>query len=143
YLTAKALQMAQDQGLDLVEVSPNAKPPVCKIMDYGKHKYELAKKQKEARKHQVVVVTKELKFRPTTDDHDFEFKVRNARKFLEHGNKVKLSLRFRGREMAHRELGMELLKRIFEKLKDIAQIEAEAKMEGRQLMMMVGPLKKK
>jgi translation initiation factor IF-3 len=119
----------------LVEVSPNAAPPVCKIMDFGKFKYELAKKEKENRKKQHVVVTKEIRLRPKTDEHDFEFKVKHARKFLEEGNRVKVTVMFRGRENAHREYGELLLNRLKESLEDIAKIEKDTKLEGGQLIL--------
>ena len=121
--------------MDLVELSPNAKPPVCKIMDYGKYKYELAKKEKENRKKQHVIVTKEIRLRPKTDDHDFEFKLRHARKFLEQGNRVKATVMFRGRENAHREYGQRVLDRFKDALDDIAKIEKDTKLEGGQLVL--------
>ena len=136
---AEALRMAEDAGLDLVEVSPNATPPVCKILDYGKYKYEQQKKAAEARKKQKTVEVKELKFRPTIEEHDFQVKLKAARKFIDAGNKVKFSMRFRGREMAHQELGMEVMNRMKEELADIAKVEVAAKMEGRQAIMVVTP----
>lgn len=142
YVTSKALELAQDQGLDLVEVSPNAKPPVCKIMDYGKYKYLQTKKQKEAKKHQAVVVVKEIKFRPNTDQHDYDFKVKNIERFLEAGNKVKVTIRFRGREMAYKDRARENLTRIAEKVAELGEPEMAPKMEGRQLTMMLTPKKK-
>lgn len=142
YVTTKAMELAQDQGLDLVEISPNAKPPVCKIMDYGKYKYLQTKKQKEAKKHQVVIVVKEIKFRPNTDQHDFEFKLKNIERFLEAGNKVKVTIRFRGREMAYKDRARDTLKKIAESVVELAQPEMEPKMEGRQLTMMLAPVKK-
>ncbi|PIR26459.1 MAG: translation initiation factor IF-3 [Deltaproteobacteria bacterium CG_4_10_14_0_2_um_filter_43_8] len=141
--TREALQRAQDVGLDLVEVSPTARPPVCKIMDFGKYKYEMKKKMHEAKKHQIQVKLKEIKLRPTTDDHDFQTKLRHAKKFLEHGDKVKFSIRFRGREMAHQEIGMGRLKEVTDLLKEIAQIDLAPKLEGRQMAMVLSPLKKK
>lgn len=134
-----ALQMAQDVGLDLVEISPNASPPVCKIMDFGKFKYEQQKKAAEARKKQKVIEVKEIKLRPNIDDHDYAVKLRNVRKFLEEGDKVKVTLRFRGREMAHQNLGMDLLKRVKADTEDVAKIEAMPKVEGRQMIMVMGP----
>lgn len=134
-ITSEALRRADEAGLDLVEVSPNSNPPVCKIMDYGKYKYELAKKEKENRKKQHVIVTKEIRFRPKTDDHDFEFKTRHARKFLEQGNRVKATVMFRGRENAHREYGQRILDRFKENLDDIAKIEKDTKLEGGQLVL--------
>ena len=126
-------------GLDLVEISPNAEPPVCKILDYGKHKYEQQKKAAEARKKQKVIDTKEIKIRPTIEEHDYQVKLRNARRFLEEGDKVKVTLRFRGREMAHLDLGMEVLRRFKKELSDIGKVETEPKLEGKQAMMLMGP----
>lgn len=137
---AKAMQLAEEAGLDLVEISPNANPPVCKIMDYGKFKYEQQKRESEARKKQKIIEVKEVKFRPNTDTHDYEVKMRNVFKFLEGGDKVKVTLRFRGREMAHQNLGRELLERVAEDIKEIGKIENMPKMEGRQMIMMIGPL---
>ncbi|MBN1466529.1 translation initiation factor IF-3 [candidate division KSB1 bacterium] len=133
--SSEALIRAEQAGLDLVELSPNAKPPVCKIMDFGKYKYELAKKEKENRKKQHVIVTKEVRFRPKTDDHDFEFKVRHARKFIEQGNRVKATVMFRGRENAHREYGQRVLDKFMEALEDIAKVEKDTKLEGGQLVL--------
>jgi translation initiation factor IF-3 len=133
--SAEALQKAEEAGLDLVELVPNAKPPVCKIIDYGKYKYEIAKKEKENRKKQHVIVTKEVRFRPKTDDHDFDFKVRHARKFLEQGNRVKATVMFRGRENAHREYGQRILERFKKELDDIAKIEKDTALEGGQLVL--------
>ena len=140
---AEAMAMAAEAGLDLVEISPNAKPPVCKIMDYGKYKYEQQKRESEARKKQKIIEVKEVKFRPNTDTHDYDVKMRNVFKFLENGDKVKVTLRFRGREMAHQNLGRELLERVAEDVKDIGKIENMPKMEGRQMIMMIGPLPQK
>ncbi|WP_328593247.1 translation initiation factor IF-3 [Tritonibacter aquimaris] len=137
---AKAMQMAADAGLDLVEISPNATPPVCKIMDFGKFKYEQQKRESEARKKQKTIEVKEVKFRPNTDTHDYEVKMRNVFKFLEKGDKVKVTLRFRGREMAHQNLGRELLLRVAEDTKEIGKVENMPKMEGRQMIMMIGPI---
>ncbi len=137
------MQMAADAGLDLVEISPNANPPVCKIMDFGKYKYEQQKRESEARKKQKVIEVKEVKFRPNTDTHDYDVKMRNVFKFLENGDKVKVTLRFRGREMAHQNLGRELLERVAEDIKDLGKIENMPKMEGRQMIMMIGPLPQK
>ena len=136
------MQMAADADLDLVEISPNANPPVCKIMDYGKFKYGQQKRESEARKKQTVIQVKEVKFRPNTDTHDYGVKMRNVIKFLEKGDKVKVTLRFRGREMAHQNLGRELLERVAEDIKDLGKVENMPKMEGRQMTMMVGPLPK-
>ncbi|SLN48285.1 Translation initiation factor IF-3 [Pseudooceanicola marinus] len=137
---ARALAMAEEAGLDLVEISPNATPPVCKIMDFGKFKYEQQKRESEARKKQKIIEVKEVKFRPNTDQHDYEVKMRNVIKFLEKGDKVKVTLRFRGREMAHQNLGRELLERVAEDVKELGKVENMPKMEGRQMVMMIGPL---
>jgi translation initiation factor IF-3 len=134
-----ALRMAEEVGLDLVEISPNAAPPVCKIMDFGKFKYEQQKKAAEARKNQKVIEIKEVKFRPNIDDHDYDVKMRSVTKFLEEGDKVKVTLRFRGREMAHLELGRNLLDRIAGDLEDHGKIESMPKIEGRQMIMVVAP----
>lgn len=135
--TREAVALAEEAGLDLVEVSPNADPPVCKILDSGKYKYELQKKAAEARKKQKTVDTKEIKIRPGIEKHDYEVKLRNARRFLEDGDKVKFTMRFRGREMAHQEIGMDVLKRIKEELADIGKIDMEPRFEGRQIMMIM------
>jgi len=138
---AKALDLAVEAGLDLVEISPNATPPVCKIMDFGKFKYEQQKRESEARKKQKTIDVKEVKLRPGTDNHDFDRKVSDAIKFLENGDKVKVTLRFRGREMAHQNLGREQLEKIAERIEGIGKIENMPKMEGRQMVMMIGPAK--
>ena len=138
---AKALELAEEAGLDLVEISPNATPPVCKIMDFGKFKYETQKREAEARKKQKIIEIKEVKFRPNTDTHDYEVKMRNVVKFLENGDKVKVTLRFRGREMAHQNLGRELLERVAADVQEIGKVENMPKMEGRQMVMMIGPIK--
>lgn len=130
---------AEEAGLDLVEISPNAEPPVCKILDLGKLKYANQKKAAEARKNQKVIEIKEIKMRPNIDDHDYEVKMRAVRRFFEEGDKVKLTLRFRGREMAHMELGMQLLNKVREEVAAIAKVEAEPKLEGRQMMMVLAP----
>ncbi|MEM7613512.1 MAG: translation initiation factor IF-3, partial [Pseudomonadota bacterium] len=130
-----------DAGLDLVEISPNANPPVCKIMDFGKFKYEQQKKESEARKKQKIIEVKEVKFRPNTDTHDYDVKMRNVTKFLGNGDKVKVTLRFRGREMAHQDLGRRLLERVADDTVDLGKIETMPKMEGRQMVMMINPLK--
>jgi translation initiation factor IF-3 len=137
-----AVEMAEAAGLDLVEISPNANPPVCKIMDYGKYKYEQQKRESEARKKQKVIEVKEVKFRPNTDTHDYDVKMRNVLKFLEKGDKVKVTLRFRGREMAHQDLGRELLNRVAEDVKEVGKVENMPKMEGRQMIMIIGPVTK-
>jgi translation initiation factor IF-3 len=134
--------MAFEAGLDLVEISPNANPPVCKIMDYGKYKYEQQKRESEARKKQKVIEVKEIKFRPGTDTHDYEVKMRSVIKFLQNGDKVKITLRFRGREMAHQDLGRNLLERVAEDVKDVGKVENMPKVEGRQMSMMIGPVAK-
>ncbi|UOP05628.1 translation initiation factor IF-3 [Conchiformibius kuhniae] len=138
----EALAMAGEQDVDLVEISPTAKPPVCKLMDYGKFKYEQSKKRDEARKKQKQVQIKEIKFRPGTDDGDYNIKMRNIVRFLNDGDKVKVTLRFRGREMAHQQLGAKLLERVKEDLAEIGTVEQFPKMEGRQMVMMVAPKKK-
>jgi translation initiation factor IF-3 len=137
--THEALRIAEEGGLDLVEVSPKAMPPVCKIMDYGKFKYEDAKKKKDARKHQSTVTLKEIKFRPKTDDHDFDFKVKHIRRFLSEGNKAKLVVIFRGREIVHPETGQAVLKRVVEVTQDIAVVEQPPMMEGRRMLMIIAP----
>jgi len=134
-----ALLAAEDAGLDLVEISPNSEPPVCKITDLGKMKYASQKKAAEARKRQKVIEIKEIKMRPNIDDHDYETKMKAVRRFFDEGDKVKLTLRFRGREMAHLELGMQLLNRVREEVTEIAKVEAEPKLEGRQMMMVLAP----
>jgi translation initiation factor IF-3 len=135
----EGLDMAAEVGLDLVEVSPNADPPVCKILDFGKFKYEAQKKKNEARKKQKVIEVKEVKLRPNIDDNDYEVKMRAMRKFLSEGDKVKITLRFRGREMAHQHLGMAVLDRVREAIDDMAKIESLPRMEGRQMVMIVAP----
>ena len=139
---AEANRLAEEAQLDLVEIAPTAKPPVCRIMDFGKFKYREAKKAHEAKLKQKQIQVKEVKFRPGTDDGDYNIKVRNLKRFLEEGDKTKITLRFRGREMAHQELGMALLKRVEADLLELGQVEQFPKMEGRQMVMMVGPKKK-
>lgn len=134
-----ALKMALEQNLDLVEVAPNAKPPVCRIMDVGKYKYEQSKRDKEARKKQKVTSVKEVKLRPNIEDHDFETKAKNAERFLLDGDKVKATIMFRGREMSHTELGKVLLDRLAERCKNIANVERHAKVEGRNMIMILAP----
>ncbi len=131
--------MAAERGLDLVEVSPNARPPVCRIMDYGKYKYEQARKAREAKKRQHTITVKEIKMRPKIEEHDYGFKLRHARRFLAEGDKVKFTLRFRGREMTHPELGERVLNRVKEELAELVTIEADIRMEGRQMTMLVAP----
>ncbi|MBT5309732.1 MAG: translation initiation factor IF-3 [Rhodospirillaceae bacterium] len=134
-----ALDRAENAGLDLVEIAPEAKPPVCKILDYGKFKFEAQKKANEARKKQKVIEVKEIKMRPGIDVHDYEVKMRNARRFLDHEDKVKFTIRFRGREMAHQELGMDVLNRIRAELEDRVKVEQFPRMEGRLMIMIVAP----
>ena len=134
-----ALAMAQEAGLDLVEIAPNSVPPVCKILDFGKYKFQAQKKAAEARKKQKVVEVKEIKLRPMIDDHDYDVKMRSRRRFFEEGDKVKVTLRFRGREMAHQEIGVELLNRVKTDTATLAKIESEPRMEGRQMVMVLAP----
>jgi translation initiation factor IF-3 len=134
-----ALERASEAGLDLVEISPNADPPVCKILDYGKYKFQAQKKAAEARKKQKTVEVKEIKMRPNIDTHDYDVKMRSMKRFFEEGDKVKVTLRFRGREMAHQELGMALLDRVREQVGEMAKVEAEPKLEGRQMVMVLAP----
>ena len=138
----EALALAEEDGLDLVEIQPTADPPVCRIMDYGKFKFEAQKKANAAKKKQKIVEIKELKFRPTTDDGDYNIKLRNLRRFLEEGDKVKVNIRFKGREMAHQELGMQMAARIEKDLADEVVIEQRPRLEGRQMIMMVAPKRK-
>ena len=135
----EALTMAANAGLDLVEIAPNADPPVCKILDFGKFKYEEQKKKNEARKKQKIIEVKEIKLRPSIDDHDYAVKMRSMNKFIEEGDKVKVTMRFRGRELAHQELGMNVLIRVRDDLEAIAKIEQMPRMEGRQMTMVVAP----
>jgi translation initiation factor IF-3 len=137
----RALELAEQAGLDLVEISPTAEPPVCKIMDFGKFKYETQKREAEARKKQKIIEIKEVKFRPNTDTHDYEVKMRSVTKFLENGDKVKVTLLFRGREMAHQNLGRELLERVATDVEGLGKIENMPRLEGRQMVMMIGPAK--
>lgn len=137
--TARALEMAQAVGLDLVEVSPGTTPPVCKILDFGKFKYQQQKKKAEAKKKQKIVDIKEIKMRPNIDDHDYEVKAKAMRRFFDDGDKVKVTLRFRGREMAHQELGMKLLDRVKTDFDQIAKVEQTPKLEGKQMMMVLAP----
>ena len=140
--TREALRAAEEGGYDLVEISPTAKPPVCRIMDYGKFLFEVSKKQAEAKKKQKQIQVKELKFRPTTEDGDYQVKLRNLVRFLTHGDKVKVTLRFRGREVAHQDLGMKILERLQQDTAEYAVVEQQAKREGRQLLMVLSPKKK-
>ncbi len=136
---SEALAIAQEAGLDLVEISPNATPPVCKLLDFGKYKFQEQKKQAEARKKQKVVEVKEVKFRPMIDDHDYDVKMRSMQRFFEEGDKVKVTLRFRGREMAHQELGARLLERVKGDTEKLAKVEMDARFEGRQMIMILAP----
>lgn len=133
------MDLADQAGLDLVEISPNATPPVCKIMDFGKYKYEQQKRESEARKKQKIIEVKEIKLRPNIDEHDYQVKMRNVQKFLDAGDKVKVTLRFRGREMAHQDLGANVLTRVREETDEFAKVEAMPKMEGRQMIMVLAP----
>jgi translation initiation factor IF-3 len=133
------MQRATEAGLDLVEISPDAEPPVCKILDFGKFKYQEQKRQAEARKNQKIVEIKEIKMRPGIDDHDYDVKMRAIRRFFEEGDKVKITLRFRGREMAHQHLGMEVLNRVKSETESVAKVESEPRFEGRQMVMVLAP----
>ena len=134
-----ALEIADEAGLDLVEVSPQVEPPVCKVLDYGKYKYEQQKKANEARKKQKIIDVKEIKMRPGIEEHDYQVKMRNVRKFLDHGDKVKMTIRFRGREMAHQDLGLRVLTRVQEELEDSIKIEQTPTSEGRLMVMVIAP----
>ena len=140
---AEAMKMAEDQMVDIVEISPSAVPPVCKLMDYGKFKYQEQKKAHDAKLKQKIIEVKEIKFRPQTDEHDYEVKMRNVKRFLEEGDKCKITLRFRGREMAHQEFGMRLLERVRDEVAELSQVEAMPKMEGRQMIMVLATKRKK
>ncbi len=140
---AEALRLAEEADVDLVEIAPTAVPPVCRLMDYGKFKYQEQKKAHEAKLKQKVIEVKEIKFRPATDDHDYQTKVRKLHAFLEEGDKAKVTMRFRGREMAHQELGLKLLERVKSDLQEVSQVEAMPKLEGRQMIMVLAPKKKK
>ena len=135
----EAIRIAEERGLDLVEVAPNSQPPVCRIMNYGKYKYQQSKRTQEARKHQTVIHIKEVKVRPRTEEHDFQFKLRHVKRFLDEGNKVKISILFRGREIAHPEFGKEMLNRFVEEVKDIMVIEQFPRLEGRNMVMIMAP----
>jgi len=134
-----ALEIAEEAGLDLVEVSPQVDPPVCKVLDYGKYKYEQQKKANEARKKQKIIEVKEIKMRPGIDEHDYQVKMKNVRKFLDNGDKVKMTIRFRGREMAHQDLGLKVLTRVREELDELIKIEQMPKTEGRLMVMVIAP----
>lgn len=140
--TMDALRLAEQNDVDLVEIAPTAVPPVCRLMDYGKFKYQEQKRQAEARSKQKVIQVKEVKFRPATDEGDYQVKLRNLKRFLEDGDKAKVTLRFRGREMAHQELGMRVLERVRDDLTEMAQVEAMPKLEGRQMIMVLAPKRK-
>lgn len=141
FQTMDAIKLAEERGYDLVEISPTARPPVCKIMDYGKYKYEMAKKAHEAKKHQVVVHLKEVKMRPSTDDHDLQTKIKHIRRFIEEGNKAKVTVQFRGREMSHRELGERVILRVIAEIGELAVVEQTPKQEGRFLTTILAPNK--
>lgn len=143
FLVQDAIDLARERGLDLVEVAPNARPPVCRFADFGRLKYDRKKKEAQARKNQVVVEIKEVKLRPKTDQHDFDVKVKHVRRFLEDGDKVKITVRFRGREIAHREIGEEQCNKLFQSVEDLGKIGQPAKMEGRQLSMLIEPTRRK
>ncbi len=140
--TADALVLSEQNEVDLVEIAPNAEPPVCRLMDYGKFKYQEQKRQQEARSKQKIIQVKEVKFRPGTDEGDYQVKLRNLRRFIEEGDKAKVTLRFRGREMAHQELGMRVLERVRDDLVELCLVEAMPKLEGRQMVMVLAPRKK-
>ncbi|MGS1116050.1 translation initiation factor IF-3 [Castellaniella sp. UC4442_H9] len=142
YRTSDALALAEENDVDLVEIAPTADPPVCRLMDYGKFKYQEQKRQQEARARQKVIQVKEVKFRPGTDEGDYQVKLRNLRRFIEEGDKAKVTLRFRGREMAHQDLGMRVLERVRDDLGELVQVEAMPKLEGRQMVMVLAPRKK-
>jgi translation initiation factor IF-3 len=141
--TRDAIRRAREKGLDLVEVAPNAEPPVCRIIDYGKFQYEAKKKANEAKKKQVVITVKEVKFRPGTDDHDYDYRMKHAREWLTEGDKVKATIWFRGREMTHRELGARILEKLEHDLQDIAEVEARPRMEGNQMFIILAPKRHK
>ena len=141
--TLEALRLAEEADVDLVEIAPTAEPPVVRLMDYGKFKYQEQKKAHEAKLKQKIIEVKEIKFRPGTDDHDYDTKVRKLREFLDEGDKAKVTLRFRGREMAHQDLGMKLLERVRSDLEETAQVEQMPRLEGRQMVMMLAPKKKR
>ena len=138
-----AVRAAREKGLDLVEVAPNADPPVCRIIDFGKYQYETKKKANEAKKKQVTITVKEVKFRPGTDDHDYEYRMKHAREWLQEGDKVKATIWFRGREMTHRELGARILERLEKDLVDVGEVEARPRMEGNQMFIIFGPKRHK
>jgi translation initiation factor IF-3 len=137
--TQEALQLADDQGLDLVEVAPNERPPVCRIMDYGKYKYQRSKRQQQAKKKQKIILVKEIKLRPKTEEHDYQFKTQHVRRFLQDGHKAKVTIVFRGREMAHTELGRRILDRVVTDMEDVATVEQTPKQEGRNMTVVLAP----
>ncbi|WP_306029269.1 translation initiation factor IF-3 [Stappia sp. MMSF_3263] len=139
-LTEDAMRMAEEAGLDLVEISPNSSPPVCKILDFGRYKYQSQKKAAEARKKQKIVEVKEIKMRPNIDTHDYEVKMRNMKRFFDEGDKVKVTLRFRGREMAHQDLGIALLHKVRDETAEFAKVESHPRLEGRQMVMVLAPI---
>jgi translation initiation factor IF-3 len=141
--TREAIRQAREKGLDLVEVAANAEPPVCRIIDYGKFQYEAKKKAGEAKKKQVVITVKEVKFRPGTDDHDYDYRMKHAREWLQEGDKVKATIWFRGREMTHRELGARILEKLEKDLADVGEVEARPRMEGNQMFIILGPKRHK
>ena len=136
----KAIELAKQEGLDLIEISPNANPPVCKIMDMGKYKYDAQKKANLAKKKQKIVLLKEIKMRPVTETHDYEFKVKNAKKFIAKGDKVKFTIRFKGRELQHSHLGNELMSKIKEDMKEVGKVELHPKFDGKQMIMVIQPI---
>jgi len=136
----KAIELAKQEDLDLIEISPNANPPVCKIMDMGKYKYDLQKKANQAKKKQKIVSLKEIKLRPGTETHDYNFKIKNAKKFINKGDKVKFTIKFKGREMQHTELGKDLMNKIINETKDVAKVESQPKFEGKQMVMIIQPI---
>jgi len=138
--TNEAVSIAKNQGLDLIEIAPNAKPPVCKIMDMGKYKYDAQKKANLAKKKQKIILLKEIKMRPVTETHDYEFKVKNAKKFISKGDKVKFTIRFKGRELQHSHLGNELMSKIKEDMKDVGKVELQPRFDGKQMIMVIQPL---
>ena len=138
--TNKAISMAKEEGLDLIEISPNAKPPVCKIIDMGKYKYDAQKKANKAKKKQKIVLLKEIKLRPVTEDHDYNFKLKNAQKFLSKGDKVKFTIRFKGRELQHSNLGHDLMSKIKEDIKLVGKVEMNPKFDGKQMIMVIQPV---
>ena len=138
--TNEAISIAKNQGLDLIEIAPKANPPVCKIMDMGKYKYDLQKKANQAKKKQKIVSLKEIKLRPGTESHDYNFKIKNAKKFISKGDKVKFTVKFKGREMQHTQLGKDLMNKIIDETKDVAKVESKPKFEGRQMVMIIQPV---